>query len=91
MARQGEIEGIDDHGVQEDRSVYIVHSGVQVVLSGEGIGGSHLHSQGDLPDNVKVLEEKVPAGLEMRELVRILEVGQVLVVGENRDRIQGSL
>ena len=85
MVGQGEIEGIDDHGVQEDGSVCIIHSSVQVVFMREGISRSHLHPRGDLPDNVKVLEEEGPASLATRDFVRVLEVGQVLMVSEDRD------
>ena len=52
---------------------------------------SQLYPRGDLPDNIKVLEEEGPASLVTRECVRILEVGQVLMVGENRNRVCGVL
>ena len=75
MAGQGEIEGVNDHRVWEDGSVCIILSGVQVILMREGISGSHLCPRGDLPDNVKVLEEEGPVSLATREFVRIFEVG----------------
>ena len=53
----------------------------------EGICGFHLHPWGDLPDYVKVLEEEGPVSPVMREFVRILEVGQVLMVSENGDGV----
>ena len=56
-----------------------------MVFTREGISRSHLYPGGDLPDNVKVLEEEGPASLATREFVRVLEVGQVLIVGEDRD------
>ena len=87
MVGQGEIKGIDDHGVREDGSIHIIPSGIQVILAREGISGSHLCSWGDLPDDVEVLEEEGPVSLEMREFVRILEVGQVFMVSENRDGV----
>ena len=91
MTREGEIKGIDDHGIREDGSIGVICSGVQMILSREGISRSHLHPRGDLPNDVKVLEKEGPASLVMRELARILEVGQVLMVGENRDRMGGAL
>ena len=57
----------------------------------QGISGSHLCPRGNLPDDVKILEKEGPASLAMRELVRILEVGQVLMVGEDGDRMWGAL
>ena len=87
MARESEVEGIDDHRIREDGSICIVGSGIQEILSRKGISGSHLCSRGNLPDDVKILEKEGPASLAMRELARILEVGQVLMVGEDRDRM----
>ena len=91
MARQGKIEGVNDYGVREDGSVGIITSGVQVILMREGISGSHPRSWGDLPDDVKVLKEEGPVGLVMREFARVLEIGQVLVVGENGNGVCGAL
>ena len=91
MAREGEVEGINDHRIWEDGGVCIVGSGIQVILSRKGISGSHLCSWGNLPDNVKILEKEGPASLPAREFARILEVGQVLMVGEDRDRMWGAL
>ena len=91
MTREGEIKGIDDHGIWEDGSIGIVSSGVQMILPREGISRSHLHPQGDLPNDVKVLEKEGPVSLVMRKLARILEVGQVLMVSEDRDRMGGAL
>ena len=48
-------------------------------------------SRGNLPDNVEILEEEGPAHLAMREFVRILEVGQVFMVSEDRNRMWGAL
>ena len=62
-----------------------------MILSRKSISGSHLCSWGNLPDNVKILEKEGPASLVMRELVRILEVGQVLMVSEDGDRMWGAL
>ena len=87
MVGQGEVEGIDNHGVRKDGSVHIISSGVQVILLRKGISRSHLHSWGDLPDDVKVLEEEGPASLVMREFVRIFEVGQIFVISENGDGV----
>ena len=91
MVRQGEIKGINDHGVREDGGVDIIASSVQVIVTREGISRSYPHSWGDLPDDVKVLKEEGPASLATREFVRVLEIGQVLVVGENGNGVCGAL
>ena len=62
-----------------------------MVLLREGISRPHLHSWGDLPDDVKVLEEERPASLVMREFVRVFEIWQVFMVSENGDRMEGAL
>ena len=87
VTREGEVEGIDDHRVWEDRSVCIVGSGIQVILSRKGVGRSHLCSWSNLPDDVKILEKEGPASLATREFAQVLEVGQVLMVSEDRDRM----
>ena len=89
--REGEVEGVDDHRVQEDGSVCIVGSGIQVILSRKGVSGSHLCPWSNLPDDVEILEKEGPASLAMREFVWVLEVGQVLMVSEDRDRMSGAL
>ena len=91
VVREGEIQGIDDHGIWEDGGVCIVGSGIQVILSRKGISGSHLCPWGNFPDDVKVLEKEGPASLATREFAQIFEVGQVLMVGEDRDRMWGAL
>ena len=62
-----------------------------MILSRKGISGSHLCSQGNFPDDVEVLEKEGPASLMTRELARVLEVGQVLMVSEDGDRMWGAL
>ena len=47
--------------------------------------------RGDLPDEIKVLKKEGPASLSTREFTRVLEIGQILVVGEDRDGVRSSL
>ena len=75
MAREGEVEDIDDHRIWKEGGICIVGGGIQVILSRKGICGSHLCPWGNLPDNVKILEKEGPASLATREFARILEVG----------------
>ena len=75
VTREGEVKGIDDHRIREDGSVCIIGSGIQVILLRKGISGSHLCSQGNFPDDVKILKKERPTSLAMREFVWILEVG----------------
>ena len=62
-----------------------------MILLRKGISGSHLCSQGNLPDDVEILEKEGPVSLVTRELARVLEVGQVLMVSEDGDRMWGAL
>ena len=87
MTREGEVKGVDNHRIWEDGNVCIISSGIQVVLSRKGISGSHLCPRSNPPDNVKILEKEGPASLATRELARILEIGQVLMVSEDGDRM----
>ena len=75
VAREGEVEGIDDHRIWEDGGVCIVGGGIQVILLRKGISRSHLCPWGNLPDDVTILEKEGPASLATREFAWILEVG----------------
>ena len=86
-----EIKRVDDHGFQQDGSVSVVSHGVQVISPGESISGSHVSPRGDLPDEIKVLKKEGPASLSTREFTRVLEIGKILVVGEDRDGVRSSL
>ena len=57
----------------------------------ECIGRSHVSSRGDFPDNIKVLKKKRPASLSSREFARVFEIGQVLMIGKDRDRVRSPL
>ena len=87
VAREGEIEGVDDHRIRDDGGICIVSSGIQVILPRESICGSHLCTRGYFPDNIEILEEEGPACLSTRQFARVLEVGQVLMVSKDRDRM----
>ena len=87
VTREGEVKGIDDHRVWEDGSVCVIGSGIQVIFSRKGISGSHLCPRGNLPDDVKILEKEGPATMATREFSRILEIGQVLMISEDGDRM----
>ena len=89
--REGEIEGIDDHGIRDDVCVCIVSSSIQVILLRKSIHGPHLCSRGYFPNNIEILEKEGPASLAMREFVRIFKIRQILMVGENRDRVGSAL
>ena len=74
MAREGEIESIDDHRIREDGGIHVVSCGIQVILSRESVRRPHLHSRGHLPDNVEILEKEGPVSLSTREFTGVLEV-----------------
>ena len=50
-----------------------------------------MSSRGDFPDEIKVLKKKGPASLPSREFVRVFEIGQVLMIGEDRNRVRSPL
>ena len=50
-----------------------------------------MSSRGDFPDEIKVLKKKGPASLPSREFARVFQIGQVLVIGEDRDRVRSPL
>ena len=58
-----------------------------MILSRKDIRRPHLCSWGISPDDIEILEKEGPASLATRELVRVLEVGQVLMVSEDGDRM----
>ena len=91
MAGEREVKRVDDHGVRQDGSISVVPRGVKVIPPGESISRSHASSSGDLPDEIKVLKKERPTSLSMRKFMRVLEVGQILVVGEDRDGVRSSL
>ena len=91
MASKREVKRVDDHGVRQDGGVGIVSSGVKVISPGESISGSHVGSRGDLPNEIKVLKKERPASLSSREFSRVFEIGQIFVVGEDRDGVRRSL
>ena len=91
MTGQGEIEGIDNHGIRNDGGMCIILHGVNVVLPRERISGFHLCCRSNLPANVKVLKQERPASLVMREFAGVFQVGEVLMVGEDRDQMGGAL
>ena len=91
MASQCKVKGVDDHGVGKDGSIGIVLSGVEMISLRESISRSHVSSRGNFPDDIKVLKKKGPANLSSREFARVFEIGQVLMIGEDRDRVRSSL
>ena len=91
MTREGEIKGIDDHGIGDVGDVGVVSSGIQVILLRKRIHRPHLCSRGYFLDNVEILEKEGPVSLAMREFVRIFKIRQILMVGENRDMMGGAL
>ena len=91
VAGQHEVKGVNDHGVREDGSISIVPSSVEVISPGESISRSHVSARGDFPDKIEILEKERPASLPSREFARVLEIGQILVISEDRDRVRSPL
>ena len=91
VAGECKVKGVDDHGFRQDGSISVVSRGVKVIPPGESISGSHVSPRGDLPDEIKVLKKEGPSSLLMRKFTRVLEIGEILVVGEDRDGVRSSL
>ena len=91
MTGQGEIEGIDNHEIWNDGGMCIILCGINVVLLRERISRFHLCHRSNLPANVKVLKQERPVSLAMREFAGVFQVGEVLMVGEDRDWMGGAL
>ena len=66
MASKSEVECLDDHRVGNDRGIDIIRGSVNGVSTREGIGGGHLGTRENLPDDIKVLEKEGPTGLLSR-------------------------
>ena len=62
-----------------------------MISPGESISGSHVSSRGDFPDEIKVLKKEGPASLSSGEFARVLEIGEILVIGKDGDGVRGSL
>ena len=75
--------------VGEENLLGVIERGVYFVFVGEGIGGTHGGSRRVVPDQIVVLEEHLPSRLSARQTLWFFEVGQVLVVGDNRDCVGG--
>ena len=88
---QYEVKGVDNHGVRKDGSISIVHCGVKMVPLRESVSQSHMCSRSDFPNNIKVLKKKGPSSFPLREFMRVFEIGQISVVGEDRDGVRSSL
>ena len=66
MTGKGKVECLDDYRVGNDGDVNIIKGGVNGISTGEGIGGGHLGTRKNLPDDIEVLKEEGPAGLSSR-------------------------
>ena len=62
-----------------------------MILPRESISRPHASTRCDFPDEIKVLKKERPASLPSREFARVLEIGQILVISEDRDRVRGPL
>ena len=91
MASKSEVECLDDYWVRDDRGIDIIRGSVNGVSMGEGIGGGHLGTRENLPDNIKVLEKEGPAGLSSRQFAGVFDIGEIFVVSDDGDRMRSSL
>ena len=62
-----------------------------MITSQECICWGHFGSRSDLPLQIKVLQEKRPSGLLSGQFFGVFDVGEILVISDNGDRVCGSL
>ena len=55
VAGKGKIEGIDDSRFRDDGGIVIVEGSVNLVVTGESIGGGEFGTRENFPDDVEVL------------------------------------
>ena len=55
MTSESKVEGIDDSGLRNNRGVIIIKGSVDLVVTGECIGGGELGTRENFPDDVEVL------------------------------------
>ena len=66
MVSKSEVECLDDYWVGNDRGVDIIKGSVNGISMRESVGGGHLGTRENLPDDIKVLEKEGPTGLSPR-------------------------
>ena len=91
MTGEGEIEGVDDGRFGNDSSVVIIRGSVNLVIVGESVSRGEFSTGEDLPNDVEVLQEERPSGLPARMFTGVLKVGQVLVIGDDGNRMRCTL
>jgi hypothetical protein len=87
---KGDIDGAGEEVIREEHELQVVIGYVDVVAAGEGIGGTHLDARSVVEVQVVVLQKQVTACLAMRQLVRLAEICEVLVVCQDCDNVGGS-
>ena len=90
---EGNVNNIDEEGRGEEGNsiVVVVRVGKEVRTVREGIGAGEEFSWDVDHFQVKVREVNEPTGLPSVEVLGGMEVGEVLVVGEDLDREGGSM
>ena len=63
---EGEVEGINNDQVRDNRGVLVVEGGILGVFAREGVSRAHLSTRSDNPFNVEVSQEEGPACLLAR-------------------------
>ena len=65
MAREGEVQSLDDYWVWDNGNIYIVIGGINEVFSRKGVSRRHPCTRCDLPVDIKVLQKQGPMSLLM--------------------------
>ena len=82
---------MDDDWFQAYGHLLIVLGSVQMVSSGKCVCWGHFGSWGNLPLQIKVLDEEEPSGLLSGQLLRIFDIEEIFVVSDDGDKMCGSL
>ena len=88
---EGEVEGINDDRIRDNRGVLVVESGILGIFSREGISRAHLSPGSDYPFDVEVLQEEGPSCLSTRKFSGVFDVGEIFVISDDRDGKGSSL
>ena len=75
---EGEVKGINNDRVWDNRGILVVEGGILGFFVREGISRAHLSTGSDNPFNMEVLQEEGPMCLSVREFMEVFDVGEIL-------------
>jgi hypothetical protein len=91
LIREENIDGVGKEVVGKECKLQVVVSGVDIVMVGKGVSGTHLSPQGVMEMQVEVLQEQVLVCLAVRRLMWLTEIREILVARQDRDDVGSSV